>query len=337
MHAMEFLRRRESRDAKPLYAVYGDDSYLKREVLGHLVRLALGPDADELAVSRFPGEGARLADVLDEVRTLPFLTRRRLVVVENADPFVTAHRRELEAFAEHPAATGSLVLSVKTWPANTRLAKLVAQRGLAVECKSPREKEIPDWLVELADERDGVALDREAARLLVELVGPEVGLLASEVAKLATYVGPRKAIHRDDVARMVGAGRVETIWKTLEAATTGHCAEALDGLDRLLTSGEHPVGVLAAVAASLRKVHHAGALRRARRELREACREAGIPGFPGAIELTQKQHAHLGPSRVEALPERLLRTDLELKGASALSPRVVLERFFLQLARPRQD
>lgn len=337
MHALEFLRLPAAKADRPLYGVFGDDAYLRREALRAIARAVLGPEGDDLAVSRVAGDSAKLADILDELHTLPFLARRRLVVVEDADKFVSAKRRELEAYSARPSATGTLVLVVKTWPSNTKLAKLVAQHGLPVECKAPREADLPDWLVDLAASRDGVKLDREAARLLVELVGPEVGLLASEVAKLATYIGERKAIRRDDVARMVGAGRVETIWRTLEAATTGHAREALDDLDRLLTSGEHPVGLLAAMSASLRKVHHAGALRRARRELGEACREAGIPPYPGAIEMTQKQHAHLGPRRVGALPARLLTADLDLKGSSALEPRVVLERLLLELARPRRD
>jgi DNA polymerase-3 subunit delta len=186
-----------------------------------------------------------------------------------------------------------------------------------------------------ADEQEGVKLDPDAARLLVELVGPEIGLLTSEVAKLATYVGDRRAIGRDDVARLVGAGRVETIWRVLDAATTGRPAEALDLLDRLLTSGEHPVGLLAAIAASLRKIHHAGQLRKAKRDLRDACSMAGI--LPFAVELTRRQHAHLGPARVDQLPRLLLQADLDLKGDSALVPRVVLERLLLALARPRQD
>ncbi len=335
MHALEFLRAHVRKSIKPMYAVVGDDAYLRREVVGAIVRLALGAEADDLAVSRFPGEHAALADVLDEVRTLPFLAPRRVVVVENADPFVTAHRKELEAFTENPAASGALVLLVKTWPANTRLAKLVAQVGQAIDCKSAREHELPDWLVRRAREHEDVALDPDAARLLVELIGPEIGLLASEVAKLATYVGERKTVTRDDVARLVGAGRVETIWKALEAATTGRAAEALDLLDRLMTAGEHPVGLLAAVAASLRKVHHAGQLRKAKMDLKDACSQAGV--LPFAVELTRRQHAHLGPSRVERLPEQLLQADLDLKGASALDSRVVLERFFLDLAQPRQD
>jgi DNA polymerase-3 subunit delta len=334
MHAMEFLRRAAG-VAKPIYAAYGDDPYLRREAIGAIVKAALGPDADEGAVTRLAGDHAELADVLDELRTLPFLAKRRVVVVENADPFITAHRADLERYAERPAATGVLVLAPKTWPGNTRLAKAVAKVGEAVECKAPREAELPEWLVRLAKEHEGVALDPDAARLLVELVGPEVGLLASEVAKLATYVGKAAKIRRGDVAKMVGAGRVETIWRVLDAATTGKGAEALDDLDRLLTSGEHPVGLLAAMSASLRKVHHAGTLRKARRDLNEACREAGIPPF--AQELTGRQHAHLGPGRVDALPALLLRADMDLKGGSQLDPRVVLERFLLALAAPRRD
>jgi DNA polymerase III subunit delta len=296
----------------------------------------VGGEDDELAVARFAGDQAALADVLDEVRTLPFLAKSRVAIVEGADPFVTAHRKELEAYVERPSASGVLVLSVKAWPGNTKLAKLVEQKGLAIDCKTPGERELPAWLVGLAKTRCAAKLDPGAAALLVELVGPEVGLLASEVEKLATYVGDRKAITRDDVTRLVGAGRVETIWKALDAATTGRWAEALDDLDRLIASGEHPVGLLAAMSFALRKVHHAGVLRTARVEARQACRQAGI-SYPSAIEATLKQHAHLGPARVDRLPELLLRADLDLKGGSTLAPRVVLERLLLQLARPRRD
>ena len=72
----------------------------------------------------------------------------------------------------------------------------------------------------MARSRHALRLEAEAARLLVELVGPEVGLLAGEVDKLAVYVHPRKSIGRDDVARLVGAGRVEKIYTILDAATT---------------------------------------------------------------------------------------------------------------------
>jgi DNA polymerase-3 subunit delta len=334
MHAFPFLRE-PSTEPRPLYALFGEDAYLRGASLDAILRTALGEDPDDMAVSRFEGAKSSLADVLDEVRTLPFLAPRRVAIVEDADPFVTAHRKGLEAYAERPSATGVLVLSVKSWPSNTRLAKLVEKNGLAIDCKAPKEAELPAWLVQLAKGREGVKLDQDAAVLLVELVGAEVGLLASEVEKLAIYVGDLKAIRRDDVARMVGAGRVEAIWGVIDAATTGRADEALVGLDRLLTSGEHPVRLVAALCSSLLRVYHAGQARLGRKDLEAACREAGIN--PYFTRKTGQQHAHLGPTRVASLPEWLLRADLDLKGGSQLPPRVVVERLLVRLARERED
>src|SRR2546423_1485622 len=120
MQALAFLRQPEKPGVRPIYVVYGDDAYLLQQAQRAIVRVALGPEADELAVRRFSGDQATLADVLDEVRTLPFFAKLRLVVVEGADPFVTAHRRELEAYAEHPSDGGILVLVTKAWTSTTR-------------------------------------------------------------------------------------------------------------------------------------------------------------------------------------------------------------------------
>ncbi len=335
-HAIEFLKNPANVPLKPVYAVFGDDAYLRRETLHEVRRVALpGGEDDDLSIARFPGESAKLADVFDELRTLPFFAKRRLVVVEGADPFVTAHRKELESYAEEPSTSGVLVLMVKVWPSNTKLAKVVEKTGLSVECKGPNDRLLTPWLMHIAKTRYQAVLDPGATELLLELVGPEVGLLVAEIEKLSIYVGSKGKIHRDDVARMVGAGRIETVWKMLDAATTGRGDLALEHLDSLVTAGEPPVKLLAGMSFSLMKIYQAGRLRRLKVDLREACSASGIP--PGAVETTRQQHAHLGPSRVDRLPGILLQADLDLKGSSTLPPRVVLERLVVELASPRQD
>jgi DNA polymerase III subunit delta len=261
-----------------------------------------------------------------------------LVIVEEADPFVTKYRKDLEAYVEKPSASGILLLQVKQWTATTRLAKLVDKAGMAIDCAALRDKDtakIVSWLVQYARTRCDAQLETGAANLLVELAGIEVGILVAEVEKLAVYAGSARRIERGDVAKMVGAGRVETIWKALDAVTTGQAGEALVLLDNLLAAGEFPIPLLAAMSASLLKVHHAGRLRAARLNLDEACRIAGIPTF--ALEKTRKQHAHLGPRRVDRLPALLLRADLDIKGGTVVDPRVVLELLFVALSRPRTD
>ena len=89
------------------------------------------------------------------------------------------------------------------------------------------------------------------------------------------------------------------------------------------------------MSVNLLKIHHAGRLRAARLNIDEACRTAGIPAF--AVDKTRKQHAHLGPHRVDQLPAILLKADLDLKGGSSLEPRTILEVLMIRLSQPRTD
>src|SRR4051794_29572353 len=109
MHALDLLKNSGATPVRPVYAVFGDDSYLRRETVKGLRALVLPGEDDELSVSRFEGANAKLADLLDELRTLPFFSKRRLVILEDADTFITAHRRELEAYVDHPSETGTLI------------------------------------------------------------------------------------------------------------------------------------------------------------------------------------------------------------------------------------
>src|SRR5215831_14225627 len=125
MDALGFLDKAGKQKAQPVYVLHGDEDFLKRQVLEALQPLVLGPSDRAFGLSTHAGDKAAFAAVHDELQTLPFLAPRRLVVVENADPFVTRYRAALEKYVARPAPHGVLVLDVKSWPANTRLAKAV--------------------------------------------------------------------------------------------------------------------------------------------------------------------------------------------------------------------
>ncbi|WP_165249844.1 DNA polymerase III subunit delta [Paludisphaera soli] len=334
MRGLDWLKDGSKREPTPLYVVFGDDPYLRREAVRRAIRAEIPGDDADLSVARFEGASAKLADVVDELRTLPFFSKRRVVLVEEADPFVSAYRKELETYVEGPSASGSLILAVRSWPSNTRLAKSAVKAGLAIDCSSPSESDLLRWLPSCATKAQS-KLGGEAAKLLLELVGPELGILAAEVEKLAVATAHVGEIRREDVAKFVEAGRIEEVWDVVNAATEGKGDLAARLLDDLIAKGEHPVKLLAQMTSSLMRVHHAGRLRAARLSVNEACEAAGIRPF--AVQQTTRQHSHLGPGRVDRLPSWLLQADLDVKGGSQLNPRVVLELLLVRLALPRRD
>src|SRR5262245_52781856 len=144
MDALAFLERASKSKPQPIYAVSGDEAFLKRQVLSALQPLLLGDADPAFAWSSTPGDQANWSTIRGELETLPFLSPRRVVVVESADTFVSQYRTALEKYAAAPSACGVLILEVKSWPSNTKLAKLLPDAATIV-CKTPQSNVIARW------------------------------------------------------------------------------------------------------------------------------------------------------------------------------------------------
>ena len=258
MDSLTFLERGPSSKPHSIYVLAGDEDFLKRQVRTALQERVLG-EGDDFGLSSHPGDKADFATVRDELDTLPFLGSRRLVVVENADPFVTRHRAVLEKYVGQASATGVLVLEVKTWPANTKLAKLVPEAA-TITCKAPAAAKLASWCVQWAKGQHGKQLTAPAAQLLVELVGPDMGQLDQELTKLVAYVGEAARIDAPDVDLLVGRSQGANTFKIFDAIGNGQPGEALKILDRLFEEGEDPFRILGAFSFQLRRLAQAARL-----------------------------------------------------------------------------
>jgi DNA polymerase III subunit delta len=202
---------------KPVYAVYGPDEFLRRQAIARIVRETLGKEPPPMAMTEVEGPKAMLAEVLDDLRTLPFLADRRLLIVQDADAFITAHREALERYVAAPSATGVLVLVCDVMNRQWRLAKAILEVGSLVECKAPPPRERSRWLTSRASQEYGKKLPPSAAEALLELVGTDMASLDGELAKLAIYVGDRDSIEAADVDDLVGFTRPENIFRMTDA------------------------------------------------------------------------------------------------------------------------
>ncbi len=327
---IEVLQNPGAVELRPVYVVFGEEEFLRSAATAAIRDCVLGKGADDFGVGRFDGKTAALADVLDELAMLPFLGPRRLVILQNADEFVSAHRDALERYVQKPHRTGVLLLSVQSWPSNTRLARFVAQGGLAIDCKSPEDRSLAPWCRKWAKDRYGKRLATDAADLLVELVGGGLGQLDGELNKLAAYVGERPDISAEDVDQLVAAGRVETVWKIIDAATAGDAAAALSMLQSLTAAGEQPLLIFGAISSQLRKLAKAFRLMSAGEPPRSALPRAGVP--PYFVDKAHAQLRHLGRDRLGRIYKWLSETDLGMKGDSSLSPPHLLERLVVRVA-----
>lgn len=340
VHALDFLAEKTHAPAQACCVLFGDEPFLKGLALAEVRQMVLGDGEAEFALTRFDGRNAEWRSVADELFTAGlFGGGRRLVVVDDADDFVSDHRAQLEETTARVNRTGTLVLIVQSWPGNTRLAKQVAASGLAIECKSPPPARLVKWLSTLARDRHDARLERDAAETLLEIVGPELGLLDQELAKLAAAANGQP-ITAERVQQLVGGWRAKTAWDMLDAAVEGRTGQALIELDRLLLSGENPIAIMGQIGATLRRF--AAATRfielteasGGRANLRQALEMAGIKSF--VVQKSEGQLRKLGRERAGQIYTWLLEADLALKGQSSAPARArtVLEQLVVRLGAP---
>lgn len=334
MDALAFLDTAAKAKRLPVYALSGDEDFLKRRCRDAVITLAVGKDA-EFAVSTYAGDKLDFSTVRNDLDTPSFLAPVRVVVVEQADPFVTEHREALERYVASPSKVGVLVLDVKTFPETTKLAKALPDAAKLV-CKAPYPEKLADWCVKWAKGGHGKKLGRDAAEALLDLVGPAMGLLDMELGKLATAVGANAEITVDDVTRLVGRSREANVFHVLDAVGEGNTAKAFDLLGRLFDEGQDALAILGALTFQLRKLAGVHRLVAQGQSLGPAMDAAGVAKWPQARQSTERQLRHLGGRRLSQLPDWLVDINLGLKGGSQLPPRTQVELLLTTLARPRQ-
>lgn len=334
--ALDFLLN-PPQSTEKCYVLFGEDDYLRAAVLEALRQQLLPNAEDRVCLTRYDGPDADWSEVQKDLATVSmFQLRPRVIVIDAADRFISSHRAELEKLISEYTGPNVLILSTSQWPSNTRLAKLLSGKLVAMDCNFSRKKpqQLVGWITRWARKRYQVMLDQAAAGALLESVGTSFGLIDQELQKFAS-LGKRK-VTVDTVLQLTGTWRTKMAWDILSAALEGDTATALQEMHRVLDAGMSPLGVLGMVTPTLRRLALAthlyihSPLERGRPSLRDALLSAGVPGF--ALRDEEKRLRKLGRHRARRLIEWLHRADAAMKGALPSDPRIILERFIVALS-----
>ncbi len=191
--------RLKARGLEPLYLVEGPEAFLRSQAIAALRGHVSGADGKP-AETRFEGDKATLAPILDELRTLPFFSPLRLVHVEDADLFLAKCVSECPDELDHALeevktlAKSALVLETEGLDGRLKVTKRVRDLAVRVTCDTPDENGLLRFVRERAVSR-GRKFARGADQALLERFGGgagvqvDLGILDGEVAKLCSMQG----------------------------------------------------------------------------------------------------------------------------------------------------
>ncbi len=319
-----------SRNAPELiYVIAGKDESLVGAQRGKLLDELLEPSQRDTGLFDTESGSVTASEVLDNLRTLPFLTDKRVVLVRDADDFVSKNRPLLEKYFDNPCPTGRLILVVKSWNKSTKLAKKLPKVGKLFSVTQPSRKELPKLVTDYANDEHGKKIAYATAQLLIELTGDDLTRLYSEIDKLSLYADADKVITPKHIEALIGHNRLFNAFAVIEAVIAGNPGSAVDRLRGMFAqdkSAEYTV--VGAFAFHFRRMFNAKVLLdrgTPRRQIETSLRIWGdTNGF-----FAQLRHRSL--KQIGQYLQQLGETDYEIK-TGRTKAKVAMEQLVLRLS-----
>jgi DNA polymerase-3 subunit delta len=330
------------------YLLHGNDEFTCRE---HLTKLAQQGNF-EYNQDTYTGGDVDLMTITATCNTFPFLSDQRLVILkglpkrkrgedtgetkqatEKSSKKVkkgSKNRSESRAgfekgLAEYvpqlPETTVLIVLADEELTSSSPLLKAAEEHGKVIQCTLPRGAAVESWINRKATSL-GVKITSDATTMLANFVGNQLRLLANELDKLATYVGPGATITDEDVRLLSAQVQEARIFDLTDALAQRNRKQALDILHDLLADGEPPLKLISTITSQVRSLLLVKELADNGLRISQIVSATGMAPF--VAEKALRQIGRFSPAQLEGAYRQLLSTDAALK-RSRLTPDMALD------------
>src|SRR5262245_20731641 len=314
----------------PAYLLEGDESYFHHEAI-RLLEKSLLPE--QLAMNRdlVRGDEISLSALLDLARTYPMGSRRRLIVVRDADALRPDDLTPLAAYLKAPNQSSCVVFSDIGFDRRRALYRTLIDHAARVDCGPLDEARTALFVRDhLRGRGFGISPDLASA-VASGLAGAGLGRVVAEMEKLMTALGPPRPVEAADLTQLADVPRVEDAFRMAAHAARGERGLALPILRDLMREGEDPIKILGGLSWYFRNALRARVADARRLPARETTILYGIDR--GRIDRFSRE---IGRARPEDLRDALawcLKADRELKGMGARDPAQALERLVHHVGR----
>ena len=347
----------QARKLAPGYVFVGDEAFFRKLCRDAVLEQLVPTDVRELSVYDMDlGEG-ELARVLDRARTPSLMAPFQVFFIRGVKNLYARgkHDEEFAAIDDYfknpnPDALVVFVADHISIPADTRrmdlqdkeryerIRETLGEYCTVLEFARVHEGDAVKWATETAN-AEGVKLDTQAARELVDSLGGDMMMVASELEKLVLYVGEKKRISLGDVETMVLAAKQRSFYELTDAISARDRARALSVLEAILNTGdgeEAAIGHLYMLSRTFRQmlVIFERNVRDSRALWQALWQGFRVPPF-AAEDIIRQARRYKSRRELTGAIRRIARADLALR-SNPVSKQLVLENLVLDLtAEPK--
>ena len=231
--------------------MYGDEKLLIKEEINKIKSQTVPAHLDSVNFIPLDGRTASEEDIIDACNTVPFITNRKMVLVNDARFFNGGKNRELKGadkgsllidYLEELPAHVCLVFTCTKVDRRKKLFKLIQKKGIVCEYSSMRLKSKADWIQERV-KKYGKKIDHSTASFLAQFTN-DLYNADLELKKLVYFIGDKEYIKMDDILMIFSGSSEYSIFEMMDYVGMKKGDKAIKVLDELTSRGESCIKIL---------------------------------------------------------------------------------------------
>lgn len=261
---------------RQVYLLYGEEAYLRKQYKNKL-RDALSTQGDTMNIHYFEGKGISIPQLIDLAETLPFLAKRRVILLENSG-FFKQGGDQLAEYLQSPCETAFFLFAETEVDKRSRLYKTVNKFGCCVEFAHQDESTLKKWILSLV-KKEGKQITEQALSHFIAKVGTDMENIRMELEKLFCYCLKQEAIAIEDMDAVCVSRISSHIFDMVNAIADKRQKMALDLYYDLLALKEPPMRILFLIARQYNVLLQVKQLKKKGFGNKEIGEKVGLPGF----------------------------------------------------------
>lgn len=191
---------------RPIYLLQGEETYFI-DRLTHYIENNVLHEADRpFNQMLIYGKDTDVDTVISAAYRYPMMSPYQVIIVKEAQNLKDIAK--LQVYAEKPLATTILVLAhkQKVIASNTKLYKAIEGKGVVFSAAKIPENQVPTWIQRYVKNHK-YQINPDAAALLTEYLGNDLGPIANELDKLLLLLPSTETITMQHIADNIGISK----------------------------------------------------------------------------------------------------------------------------------
>lgn len=306
-----------------MFFFYGPNTYAARQKIREMREAYIQKNGGDFGIDKLEGAEVDSETLSSSLTAAPFLSRSRLVIIENLGQNKETAGRVSTLLEQIPDTTVAVFYEPQI-DQRTAYFRNLSGKAKAVKFDNLVPAKLNAW-TKREFERLGTTADAEAIKKLVEITGDDQWRLHMEINKLANY---SEKISAKEVEELAVASPTQTIFDLVEAMSSARLKEALSIYRKLLAQQINEHYILTMIIWQLRNLLLAKAAGSLSPE--ELAKKAGLSPFVASKALAKQNDFSL--DTLKQAFQLALETDYQIKSGGGESE-VLVERLIYKVAQ----